>query len=251
MQPFIALIKKEIYRFMSIWVQTLIGPVSIAVLYQLTFGYQLSKIPTGIDGVNYAMFLIPGLIMMQVLINSFGNGSSSIIQSKYSGNIVFILMAPISPFASYSAYLISSMVRGIIVGIFVCLGICWFGGTVPQKLWAVIYFLLLGASITAGLGIIIGIISEKFDQLAGFQSFIIVPLIYLAGIFFNPFELPGVWKYLALCDPFLYIVDGFRYGFIAHAKASIEFGVFFVFFFAFIVNFIGYILLKKGVKIKH
>lgn len=251
MGSFIELTKKEIYRFMSIWVQTIIGPVSTAVLYQLIFGSQLAKIPTGIPGVGYATFLIPGLVMMQVLLNAFGNSSSSIIQAKYTGNIIFVLMAPISPFAIYSAYLISSIMRGIIVGLAVLVGIAWFGINLPEKLWAVGYFLIFGAAITAGLGIIIGVISEKFDQLAGFQSFIIVPLIYLAGIFFNAYSFTGIWHYLALLDPFLYIVDGFRYGFIAHANANIEFGAFFVLFFAIVINLIGYILIKKGVKIKH
>lgn len=236
---------------MSIWIQTIVGPVSTAVLYQLIFGQQLSKLPTGIPGVSYATFLIPGLVMMQIMQNAFGNGSSSLIQSKYSGNIIFVLMAPISPFAVYSAYLIASIIRGIIVGAAVLFSIAWFGICMPQAWWAVFYFLFFGCAITGGLGMIAGIISDKFDQLAGFQSFIMVPLIYLAGVFFNPDTLPGFWHYVAYLNPFLYIVDGFRYGFIAHGNASIEFGAVFVLILAIIVNLIGYLLIKKGVKIKH
>ncbi len=236
---------------MSIWIQTIVGPVTTAILYQLIFGSQLSKLPTGIAGVSYATYLIPGLIMMQVLLNSFGNGSSSLIQSKYTGNIIFVLMAPISPFLIYCAYLVSSIVRGIIVGFAVFVGIYWFGGCVPKSITSLLFFLIFGSSIAAGLGLIAGIISEKFDQLSGFQSFIIVPLIYLAGIFFNPHNFSGFWQHVAYLNPFLYIIDGFRYGFIAHSSANIEFGAIFVFCLAIVINYIGYMLIKKGIKIKH
>ena len=251
MQPFIQLINKEIYRFMSIWIQTIVGPVTTAILYQLIFGHQLSLLPTGIAGVNYATFLIPGLVMMQVLQNSFGNGSSSLIQSKYSGSIIFVLMAPISALQVYAAYLIGSIARGIVVGLVVYLSIMWFGDIQIKNWWAVFYFLIFGCAITGGLGMIAGIICDKFDQLAGFQSFIMVPLIYLAGVFFNPVNLTDFWKYVAYLNPFLYIVDGFRYGFIAHSNANIEFGAVFVFGLALLINFIGYMLMKKGVKIRH
>lgn len=251
MSAAIELIKKEVYRFMSIWVQTVIGPVSTAVLYQLIFGSQLTKLTTGINGVNYTTFLIPGLIMMQVLLNAFGNSSSSIIQAKYTGNIIFILMAPITPVALYSAYLISSVVRGLVVGVAVLIGIAWFGISIPSNIWAVFYFLLLGATITGGLGIIAGTLCDKFDQLAGFQSFVMVPLIYLSGIFFNPTHLHGIWSYIAMLDPFLYIVDGFRYGFIDSASYSMLLSSIFVGSVSVIINTIGYLILKNGIKIKH
>ena len=251
MSPFLELVKKEVYRFMSIWVQTIIGPVTTAILYQLIFGQKLSLIPTGIPGVSYSTFLIPGLIMMQVLLNAFGNGSSSLIQSKYTGNIIFILMAPISPLSIYMAFLVSSIIRGVVVGLAVVIGIGAFGICLPKAPFALIYFLLFGASITAGLGLIAGILSEKFDQLAGFQSFVIVPLIYLAGIFFNPDSFSEIWRWLSMLDPFLYIVDGFRYGFIAHSGYNVAFGAFFVGVCAVLVNVFGYLLIKRGIRIKH
>jgi ABC-2 type transport system permease protein len=250
MSPFMELVKKEIYRFMSIWVQTVFGPVTTAILYQLIFGEKLSLIPTGIPGVAYATFLIPGLIMMQVLLNAFGNGSSSLIQAKYTGNIIFVLMAPISPLSIYMAFLVSSIIRGVVVGIAVTIGIAAFGITAPKAIFALLYFLIFGASITAGLGLIAGILCEKFDQLAGFQSFVIVPLIYLAGIFFNPEGFSGIWHVLAMLDPFLYIVDGFRYGFIAHTDYNVGFGALFVGVCAIGVNLFGYWLIKQGIRIK-
>lgn len=250
MVPFVQLIKKEIYRFMSIWVQTIIGPVSTAILYQLIFGHQFASINTS-SAASYSTFLIPGLVMMQVLLNSFGNGSSSLIQSKYTGNIIFILMSPITPLTMYSAYLFASIFRGIIVGVVVFFGIFWFGASLPKAPLVLMYFLVFGAAITAGLGLIAGIICNKFDQLGGFESFIITPLIYLAGVFFNPATLPGIWGKIALMDPFLYIVDGFRYGFIVHQTVNLIFGATFVFVLAIMINYTGYMLLKKGIKIKY
>ena len=249
--PFYSIIKKEIYRFGSIWVQTLVGPLTTALLYQLIFGNQFSNVATGISGVSYSMFLIPGLIIMQVLLNSFGNGSSSLIQSKYSGNIIFILMAPVSQFSMYMAYLIASIIRGVLVGGAVLLGIIWFAVPEFSHIWAIFYFAILGATITGGLGLIAGILCEKFDQLAGFQSFVMVPLIYLSGIFFNIQHFSAFWRSLAMIDPSLYIVDGFRYGFIAANNFTIEYGALFVLVFAFAVNLFGYMLLKRGVKIKN
>jgi len=249
--PFFALIKKEVYRFSSIWVQTVLGPLSTALLYQLIFGSQFSVINTGLENISYSMFLIPGLVMMQILLNSFGNSSSSLIQSKYTGNIIFVLMAPVTAFSMYSAYLVASVIRGLLVGAAVLLGIVWFGSFHFEHVWAIIFYAVMGAAITGGLGMIIGIWSEKFDQLAGFQSFIMVPLIYLSGIFYNIQNLGQFWRKLAMLDPFLYIVDGFRYGFIGHANFDIVTGVIFVAIFALVINFIGIILLKRGINIKH
>lgn len=251
MRQFIELIKKEVYRFMTVWMQTIIAPATTALLYQLIFGQQLASLATGVANVGYSAFLIPGLVMMQVIQNSFANGSSSLIQSKYNGNIVFVLMAPISPLAIYGAYLIASIIRGIIVGGVVLATICWFGMGFPKSIPTLLFFLFFGSAIAAGLGLIAGILVEKFDQLAGFQAFIIVPLTYLAGVFFNPHNLVGIWSVLAFLNPFLYIIDGFRYAFIAHANANIQFGIVFVLALAVIINWVGYMLIKKGIKIKH
>ena len=183
---------------------------------------------------------------MQVLLNSFGNSSSTLIQSKYTGNIVYILMAPITPFAMYSAYLISSVIRGVVVGVAVFFSICWFGHFVLNNLWWIIYFLFIGATITAGLGII----CNKFDQLAGFQSFIIVPLIYLSGVFFNAENFTGIWKILMYYNPFMYIVAGFREGFILNSTLNVYLAALIVAISSLIINLIGYLFLKKGFRIK-
>lgn len=251
MISFFAIIKKEVYRFTSIWVQTIVGPMSTALLYQLIFGHQLSSVKTGVIGVDYATFLIPGLVIMQVLLNAFGNGSSSLIQSKYSGNIFFVLMAPVSPSAIYMAYLIASIIRGLLVGAAVFIAILWFGSFDIAHIWAILYFALMGAAITGGLGLVAGIWCDKFDQLGGVQSFVMVPLIYLSGIFFNISHFSPFWKSLAMLDPFLYIVDGFRFGFFGEANFGLLYSMLFVLFFALSVNILGIWLLKRGVKVKH
>lgn len=251
MQPFMQLLRKEIYRFMSIWVQTILGPVSTAVLYQLIFGTHWAVLSTGIPHVSYTTYLIPGLVMMQVLATAYANCSSSLIQAKYNGNIVFVLMAPITPGAIYSAYLLASVLRGVIVGGIVLCGIGWFGICIPQHPFMLLYFLLAGAVIMGGFGMLVGILCDKFDQMAGMESFVITPLIYLAGIFFNPHSLSGTWAHIAYLDPFLYIVDGFRYGFIGYASTNLAFGMLFVVVLALIINGSGYMLMKHGVKIKH
>jgi len=260
MTGYLSLTKKELYRFLSIWVQTLIGPFTTALLYQLIFGHQFAEVKIGITGVTYTMFLIPGLVIMQVLLNAFGNGSSSFIQSKYTGNIIYILMAPITPFAIYSAYLTAAIIRGILVGMTIYIGIALFSKFIlpignifilPKAPLALVFFLVVGSSVTAGLGLIAGILCEKFDQLAGFQSFIMVPLVYLAGVFFNPMGLSGIWQRVASCNPFMYIVDGFRYGFIAHAEYNLVFGMIFVLICAIAVNTVGFLLIKRGIRVKH
>lgn len=251
LSPMMVLTKKETDRFLLMWVQTIVGPMSTAILYQLIFGGQLSGSTTGIPGVSYAMFLIPGLVMMQVLLNAFSNSSSSLIQAKYMGNIIFMLMAPITPLSIYMSYLMSSVLRGIIVGLAVFVSICWFGANIPLAPFTLVYFLVSGSILAGGLGIIAGILCQKFDQISGVQSFVITPLIYLAGIFFNVSLFSGIWRDIAMLDPFLYIVDGFRYGFIAHSSYNIEVGAIFVGGMAIVINIVGYILLRKGVSIKH
>jgi ABC-2 type transport system permease protein len=253
MVTFIALVEKELKRFLSMSVQTILGPVTTALLYQLIFGHQLKDVVIGFtNNVSYIDFLIPGLIMMQVLLNSFGNSSSTLIQSKYTGSIVYILMAPMTPFSMYNAYLLSSIIRGIVVGMAVFIAIFWFGHFMISNLLWIIYFLIMGASITAGLGIIAGILCQKFDQLAGFQSFVIVPMIYLSGIFFNTENLDGIWRHLMSYNPFMYIVRGFRAGFIGNiTNIDIYFAMLFVLFVALSINLFGYLLLKKGIRIKN
>lgn len=243
-----ALLQKEVYRFCSIWIQTLLGPLVTALLYQLVFGHQLANVHTGIPGITYNTFLIPGLVIMQLLINSFANSSSSLIQSKYTGNIIFILMAPITDLQMYGAYLLGSVVRGMLVATAIYAGIVWFGQFCLYNIFIVLLFAILGGSITGGLGIIAGALCRKFDQLSGFQSFIFTPCVYLSGVFFNINNLSLFWRNVAQLDPLIYIVDGFKYGFFGVSQFSIWTDLFILVIATLLLNVVGFYVLKINKK---
>ncbi len=165
--------------------------------------------------VGYTAFLIPGLVMMAVLQNAFANSSSSLIQSKITGNLIFVLLPPLSPADLFIAYVLGAMVRGIVVGLGVFAVTLFFLpslAAIPHPLWA-LAFALLGSAILGTMGVIAGIWAEKFDQLAGFQNFVIMPLTFLSGVFYSIHSLPPFWQSLSRFNPFFYMIDGFRYGF--------------------------------------
>lgn len=248
--PFIALFTKEVRRFMSRWPETILGSVFTAVLFQIIFGAQFAHIKTGSANFNYFIFLVPGLIIMQILLNSFAQGSSSLLQSKYTGNIIFILMAPISPVCVYFAYLLASVVRGLLVGIVIFICMSLFQGIMTYSPLVMAFFGIMGALITGGLGVIAGILCDKFEQLGSFQMFVILPLIYLSGVFFNVEHLQVPWKFIVKMDPFFYMVYGFRYGFIGGPKSHLCISIIFISICAMLINFIGIMLLKRKLKFK-
>ncbi len=216
---FRALCYKEILRFGKVGFQTVAAPVLTAVLYLLIFSHVLEA-HVQVRGIAYTAFLIPGLVMMSVLQNAFANSSSSLIQSKITGNIVFVLLAPLSYSEFYLAYVVAAIVRGIVVGIGVLLATIWF--SVPSfvhPVWIVV-FAIVGSAIMASLGIIAGVWAEKFDQLAAFQNFLIMPLTFLSGVFYSIHSLPPFWQRLSEWNPVFYMIDGFRFGFFGTADVS-------------------------------
>jgi len=213
MTPFLTLLSKELLRFWKVAFQTVAAPVLTALLYLVIFTQALEAHVQVYPGIGYTVFLIPGLVMMSVLQNAFANSSSSLIQSKVTGNIVFVLLPPISYVEFFSAYVIASIVRGLSVGIGVLAVTWWFVDLpVKQPLWA-LGFAILGAGLLGTLGLIAGIWADKFDQLAAFQNFIIMPLTFLSGVFYSMQTLPSFWQTLSHFNPFFYMIDGFRYGF--------------------------------------
>jgi len=214
------LFRKEVLRFWKVAFQTVAAPVLTAVMYLLIFGHVLEDHVEVFPGVRYTSFLIPGLVMMSVLQNAFANSSSSIIQSKVTGNLVFLLVSPLSHWAWYTAYVGASMVRGVAVGAGVMLVTVWFAPpALVQPLWIVV-FALLGAALMGTLGLIAGLWADKFDQLAGFQNFIIMPMTFLSGVFYSVKSLPGVWQAVSHLNPFFYMIDGFRRGFFGVSDVS-------------------------------
>jgi len=217
---FATLLYKELLRFWKVGFQTVAAPVLAALLYLLIFGHVLEQRVQVYGSISYTAFLVPGLVMMSMLQNAFANSSSSLIQSRVTGNIVFVLLPPLSYLEFFGAYLAAAVARGLAVGVGV------FAATVPfvplqivHPLWAVA-FALAGCAILGAMGMIAGIWAEKFDQLAAFQSFLIVPLTFLAGVFYSIHSLPEFWQRASRLNPFFYLVDGFRYGFLGVADAD-------------------------------
>ena len=220
MSGFTTLLHKEVLRFWKVSFQTVAAPVLSALLYLLVFAHALTGHVQAFPGVTYLEFLVPGLAMMAMLQNAFANSSSSLIQSKVTGNIVFILLPPLAPAEIFLAYLLAAIVRAVVVGAGVFLATIWI---VPlplaHPLWA-LAFGVVGSGMLAALGIVAGIWSEKFDQLAAFQNFIVMPLTFLAGVFYSVHTLPPFWQAVSRLNPFFYAVDGFRYGFFGQADVA-------------------------------
>jgi len=215
-----ALFYKEILRFWKVSFQTVAAPVLTACLYMLIFGHVLEDRVKVYDQVSYTAFLVPGLVMMSVLQNAFANSSSSLVQSKIMGNLVFILLTPLSHRSWFVAYVGSSIVRGLAVGLGVLLVTSFV--TTPSfvaPLW-ILVFALLGAGILGTLGLIAGLWAEKFDQMAAFQNFIIMPMTFLSGVFYSIHSLPAFWQGVSHLNPFFYMIDGFRYGFFGVSDVS-------------------------------
>ncbi len=214
------LLRKEVLRFWKVAFQTVAAPVLTAVMYLVIFGHVLQGRVEAFPGVGYTSFLIPGLVMMSVLQNAFANSSSSLIQSKITGNVVFLLLTPLTPWAWFVAYVGASVVRGLVVGLGVLAAAMWFAPLALAEPGWVVVFAVLGAAMLGTLGLIAGLWAEKFDQLAAFQNFIILPMTFLSSVFYSVQSLPGVWQAASHLNPFFYMIDGFRRGFFGVSDAS-------------------------------
>ena len=242
---------KEVLRFWKVGFQTVGAPILTAVMYMLIFGHVLQDQVKVYGTVSYTAFLVPGLVMMSVLQNAFANSSSSLIQSKIMGSLVFVLLTPLSHWAWFCAYVGSSIVRGLAVGLGVFLVTVYFGrpGFVAP-LW-IIVFALLGAGLLGALGLIAGLWSEKFDQMAVFQNFVIMPMTFLSGVFYSIHSLPPFWQTVSHLNPFFYMIDGFRYGFFGVSDVSPWLSLAIVGTAWLVVSGVAVNLLRIGYKIRH
>ena len=241
---------KEVLRFWKVAFQTVGAPILTAVLYMLIFGHVLEDHVKVYDTISYTAFLVPGLVMMSVLQNAFANSSSSLIQSKIMGNLVFLLLTPLSHRAWFVAYVGSSVARGLMVGLGVLAVTWWFGKPgMAAPLWALV-FAILGAAMLGALGLIAGLWAEKFDQMAAFQNFIIMPMTFLSGVFYSIHSLPAFWQTVSHLNPFFYMIDGFRYGFFGISDVSPWISLLVVGTAAGVVSLIALHLLKIGYKIR-
>jgi len=213
MSGFPTLLYKEVLRFWKVSTQTIGAPVLTAALFLFVFGHVLEGRVRMYDGVPYTAFLVPGLVMMAVLQNAFANSSSSIIQSKITGNIIFVLLPPLAYWEFFGAYVLAAVVRGMVVGGAVMLV------TLPfvdmefrHPLW-ILAFAFCGSAVLGALGMMAGIWADKIDQVAAFQNFLVMPLTFLSGVFYSIHSLPAFWQGFSHFNPFFYMIDGFRYGF--------------------------------------
>jgi len=242
---------KEVLRFWKVSFQTVGAPVLTAVLYLLIFGHVLEDHVKVYGQIGYTAFLIPGLVMMSLLQNSFANTSSSLIQSKITGNLVFLLVSPLSHWAWFVAYVGAAMVRGVVVGTGVLLVTVWFSPPgLAQPLW-VLAFALLGSALMGSLGLIAGLWAEKFDQMAAFQNFLVMPMTMLAGVFYSIKTLPPFWQTASHLNPFFYMIDGFRHGFFGVSDVSPWTSLGVVAAATALVAGLTLRLLKTGYKLRH
>jgi ABC-2 type transport system permease protein len=250
----LTLLYKELLRFWKVAFQTILAPVITTLLYLLIFSHVLESRVSVFNGeVRYTAFLVPGLVMMSVLQNAFANSSSSMIQSKITGNLIFILLPPLSPADFFLAYVLGAMVRGLVVGFGVFVVTLFFVPSVfamPHPFWA-LAFALLGSAILGTLGLLGGLWADKFDQLAAFQNFLITPLTFLSGVFYSIHSLTPFWQTLSHANPFFYMIDGFRYGFFGLSDVPPAASLAIVATCALLLSLMTLVLLKRGWKLRH
>jgi ABC-2 type transport system permease protein len=215
-----ALFYKEVLRFWKVSAQTIAAPVLTALLYMLIFGHLLEGRITVYDSVSYTAFLVPGLVMMSLLQNAFANSSSSLIQSKVTGNLVFVLLPPITHLEFFGAYVVAAIVRGLCVGAGVFAVTLFFAvPSLSSPVWIAV-FALLGCALMGAVGLLAGILAEKFDHIAAFQNFFILPATFLSGVFYSIHSLPPFWQKVSHLNPFFFMIDGFRHGFFGQSDVS-------------------------------
>lgn len=251
MSGFRTLFHKEIIRFWKVVLQTVLAPVINALLYLLIFAHVLAEHVQVYPGVGYTAFLMPGLIMMSILQNAFANSSSSLIQSKQSGNIVFVLLPPLSHFEFFAAYLLAAIVRGLVVGVGVLLvGLFFADLAFAHPLWIVAFAVAASAAFGA-IGIVAGIWADKYDHMAGVQNFVIMPLTFLSGVFYSIHSLPAFWQAVSHYNPVFYMIDGFRYGFFGQSDVDPWLSLAVVLPVAGLLAWFSLRLIASGYKLRH
>ncbi len=251
MSGFSTLLYKELLRFWKVAFQTIAAPVLTTLLYLLIFSHVMQGQARVYGAVPYTAFLVPGLVMMAVLQNAFANSSSSLIQSKITGNVIFVLLSPLSYWGFFAAYVLASVVRGMVVGAGVLLvSLAFVELSFAHPLW-ILVFTLCGSAVLGMLGLIAGIWAEKFDQIAAFQGFVIMPLTFLSGVFYSIHSLPAFWQDLSRFNPFFYMIDGFRYGFFGVSDINPALSLAIAAASMMLLTAFTLALLKRGYKLRH
>jgi ABC-2 type transport system permease protein len=251
MSGFPTLFHKEVLRFWKVAIQTVAAPVLTALLYLMIFSQALDRRVEIYPGISYSAFLVPGLVMMSVLQNAFANSSSSLIQSKMTGNVVFILVPPLSQWEFFAAYVLAAIVRGFVVGTGVFLvTLPFFPSSLNQPAWIII-FAVAGSAVLGTCGLLAAILADKIDQVSAFQNFIIMPLTFLSGVFYSIPSLPPFWQKLSHFNPMFYMIDGFRHGFFGVSDVTPWMSLGVVLACLTVVATLTLTLLSKGYKLRH
>ena len=244
------LVRREVDRFLSVYTQTIVAPVITTLMYYTVFALAFGALAREINGISFMAFLAPGLIMMTMVQNSFANTSSSIVISKVQGNIVDVLMPPLSAFELFLGYTLGSLLRGLVVGFVITVVLSLFAPIHVHSIGAIILFAVLGNLMLGSLGLAAGIWSEKFDHIAAVTNFIVTPMTFLSGTFYNVSMLPPFWQDIVHYNPFFYMIDGFRYGFIGHADGNLVIGAALLIACNIFLGLLSYRMIKTGYKIK-
>ncbi|MGB0955004.1 MAG: ABC transporter permease [Panacagrimonas sp.] len=248
---FLTLLKKEFMRFWSVFAQTVMAPVITALLYLFVFAQALQGRTSAYEGISYTEFLLPGLIMMTVLQNAFANTSSSLIQSKVMGNLVFILMSPLGALEWFGAYVLAALARTTAVTAVMLAATYPFVPLPLHSVMSLLAMFFLASASLAVLGIIAGIVSQKFDHIAAFTNFFIMPLSFLSGVFYSVHALPEFWLKASHLNPFFYLIDGFRYGFFGESDVAIGLSLLWGACFFLILSAICLWMLATGYRLRH
>jgi ABC-2 type transport system permease protein len=244
------LIRREVERFLNVYTQTIVAPVVTTLMYYTVFALAFGGLAREVNGVSFLAFLAPGLIMMTMVQNAFANTSSSLVISKVQGNIVDVLMPPLSAFEIFLGYTLGSLFRGLVVGFITTCVLALFVPIHIHSIPAIVTFAVLGNLMLGSLGLAAGIWSEKFDHIAAVTNFIVTPMTFLSGTFYNVGMMPPMWQHIVHYNPFFYMIDGFRYGFIGHADGSIWAGILLLSVVNAFLAVLSYRMIKTGYKIK-
>ena len=248
---FYTLYSKEVRRFLNVFAQTVLAPAITTLLFYIIFTISVDRSYLSTESFTFSQFLAPGLVCMSIMQNAFANTSSSILISKVQGNIVDVLMPPLSEYELTLSYSLGGVTRGLLVGLSVSIVIYLIVPIQITNLFIIIYFALFSSLLLSLLGILCGIWAKKFDHMASVTNFIILPLTFLSGTFYSIERLPEDWRFFAYLNPFFYIIDGFRYGFVGVSDSNISLGIFILAMANLIFLILTIYIFKKGYGLRN
>ena len=245
------IVHKEVLRFTRIWLQTILPPIITTILYFIIFGTLIGSQIDDIKGVNYMEFLVPGLIMLGVIVQSYSNVVTSFFFAKFTKSIEEILVSPVPNWVIILGFVTGGAIRGLIVGFLIGLVSIFFTNFSIKYYFLTFFIAFLTAVLFSLIGLLNGIYAKKFDDISLVPNFVLTPLTYLGGIFYSISMLPQFWQYLSLLNPILYIINTFRYGMLEITDINIYVSIFMILIFIFTFYFLALYLLNKGVRIKN